>query len=92
MSDRKISEDSMPTVKLSDIKRMIFAIEKDIPDQDPELSFEFVLIALFPNCWNNIKAEINRQYTLGYIDGREEVKTSNILYGSSGEDVDCYCE
>ena len=93
MSDNKnFSEENMPTVKLSDIKRMIDSLEKDGNEQDFELSFEFVLIALFPDCWNNVKAELSRQYTLGYIDGYSEEKTTNCSYGSSSDDVDCYCE
>lgn len=92
MSNRDFSEKNMPIVKLSDIKRMVTSIERDTKNEDPELSLEFILVALFPNCWNNIKTEMNRQYTLGHIDGKKEAGTINAIYGGYGEDVDCYCE
>lgn len=91
MSEKKILEENMPTVKLSDIKRMIASIEQNVNDENLELSFEFILVALFPNCWNNIQRELNRQYTLGYISGTKESSEQNINYNIS-DDVDCYCE
>lgn len=91
MSEKKILEENMPTVKLSDIKRMIASIEQNVNDENLELSFEFILVALFPNCWNNIQRELNRQYTLGYINGTKEGSEQNINYNTS-DDVDCYCE
>ena len=92
MCNKEFSEKNMPIVKLSDVKRMVASIEKDVKNENSELSLEFMLVALVPNCWNNIKAEMNRQYTLGYIDGKKEAETIDTIYGSYGEDVDCYCE
>lgn len=37
-----------------------------------ELRFELVMSALFPNVYDNIKEEMARQHTLGYIEGYNE--------------------
>ena len=37
-----------------------------------ELRFELVMSALFPNIYDNIKEEMARQHTLGYIQGYNE--------------------
>ncbi len=41
-----------------------------------KLTFEFILTAFFPKAWQNIQDEINRQYTLGYLAGKEEKNES----------------
>lgn len=35
-----------------------------------ELTFELVVGSCFPNIMNNIKEEMRKQYTKGYIDGQ----------------------
>jgi hypothetical protein len=45
---------SIKPIKLSDIERMVSSIKKNTEAEDVELSFEFILTAFFPTCWNNI--------------------------------------
>ena len=59
-------------IKLSDIERMVDSVKKNLEDTDADLSFEFILTAFFPTCWNNVQDALNRQYTLGYIAGMKE--------------------
>ena len=35
-----------------------------------EITFEFLVGSCFPNIMNNIKEEMRKQYTKGYIDGQ----------------------
>ena len=37
-----------------------------------EITFEFIAGSCFPHIMNNIKEEMRRQYTLGYIEGQKE--------------------
>ena len=39
-----------------------------------EVSFEFLVGSCFPKALENIKEEMRRQYTLGYIEGQKEGK------------------
>lgn len=73
-----------PTIKFSDIKRMVESLSKS-SEEDFDISFEFLIVALFPNCWYKIKDEMNRQYTAGYIAGRQSLSEQQ-------DDIDCYCE
>ena len=59
-------------IKLSDVERMVDSVKKNLGDTDTDLSFEFILTAFFPTCWNNVQDALNRQYTLGYIAGMKE--------------------
>ena len=52
-----------------------------------DLSFEFILMAFFPTCWDNIKQELNRQYTLGFIAGSKQEERSSEPFKESDE---CY--
>ena len=68
---------TIPSTKISSIEKMLNSLKKNTKE-DIELSFEFILAALFPTCWENISADLNRQYTLGYLaglkDGKEQSK------------------
>ena len=37
-----------------------------------EVSFEFIVGSCFPDALKNIKEEMRRQYTLGFIEGQKE--------------------
>lgn len=39
-----------------------------------EVSFEFLVGSCFPKALENIKQEMRRQYTLGYVEGQKEGK------------------
>lgn len=79
---------SIEPIKLSDVERMVDSIRKNVGDVDVDLSFEFMLTAFFPTCWNNVQDALNRQYTLGYIAGLKESNNSERIE----EDLECFCE
>ena len=78
---------SIEPIKLSDVERMVASVKKNVGDNDVDLSFEFILTAFFPTCWNNVQSALNRQYTLGYIAGTKEASNFNL-----SEDADCFCD
>ena len=39
-----------------------------------EVSFEFLVGSCFPKAFDNIKEEMRRQYTFGYLEGLKEGK------------------
>lgn len=75
-------------IKLSDVERMVASVKKNIGNADVDLSFEFILTAFFPTCWNNVQDALKHQYTLGYIAGMKESYRSNI----SEDDAECFCD
>ena len=79
---------SIEPIKLSDVERMVDSIRKNVGDVDVDLSFEFMLTAFVPTCWNNVQDALNRQYTLGYIAGLKESNNSERIE----EDLECFCE
>ena len=76
-------------IKLSDVERMVASVKKNVGDNDVDLSFEFILTAFFPTCWNNVQEALNRQYTLGYIAGTKDARRT---YISTEDDADCFCD
>ena len=65
-------ETGVPAVCLTDLEKLAERTRKHVGDENVEISFEYVLTALFPTAWNNIQAELSRQYTLGYIQGQKD--------------------
>ena len=39
-----------------------------------ELRFEFIMSALFPDIYQNIKEEMMRQHALGFAEGRKSIE------------------
>lgn len=37
-----------------------------------EITFEFLVGSCFPNIMKNIKEEMRRQYTMGYVEGQKD--------------------
>ena len=86
---------SVPNIYLSDIENITKKIHHVTGKEDVEISFEFIIASLFPTCWKNIQADLNRQYTQGYMQGRidKEEEIKQYRHTSSNDDnSDCYCE
>ncbi len=56
------------TVNRETFDKMTQAIHKH---DMKEIAFEFIVGSCFPNIMNNIKEEMRRQYTLGYVEGQK---------------------
>lgn len=47
-----------------------FAKQRDLD----EIRFEFIMSALFPDIYQNIKEEMMRQHALGFAEGRKSIE------------------
>ena len=81
---------NIPSIKLSSIEKMVKSIRKNIGEEDIDLSFEFILTAFFPGCWNNIRESLGKQYELGYRAGVKDSEES--LQAPLEEDADFFCD
>jgi hypothetical protein len=90
MQDKR--ETGVPAVYLSDLEKLVERTKKHVGEENVEISFEYILTALFPTSWNNIQAELSRQYTLGYIQGQKEMEAEIRMRAHARSESDCYCE
>ena len=60
------------TVKYGKLKKIIKALDATKLTDDSDISFEYVVGSCFPKVYQNIKKEIQIQYTKGYMDGIKE--------------------
>ena len=81
---------SVPNVYVSDLERLAKKIRSVVGEVDSPVSFEFIIASLFPTSWKNIQADLNQQYTKGYIQGRID-KEDELRKHSSSQDFDCEC-
>ena len=58
-------------IDIEKFNRIVKAIKKS---NMKEVSFEFLVGSCFPKALENVKEEMRRQYTLGYIAGQKEGK------------------
>jgi len=63
------------SVKLTTLKKAIKQLEETyqgwLPEEEIEISFEYLIGSFFPSIMKNIENEVNRQYTLGYLAGKK---------------------
>lgn len=81
---------SVPKIYLSDLEKLVSKVKQTTGEENAEISFEFIIASLFPISWKNIKADLNRHYTKGYIQGRADEREETRQRFLS--DFDCYCE
>ena len=58
-------------IDIEKFNKIVKAIRKN---NMKEVSFEFLVGSCFPKAFDNIKEEMRRQYTLGYVEGQKEGK------------------
>jgi len=58
-------------IDIEKFNRIVKAIKKS---NMKEVSFEFLVGSCFPKALENVKEEMRRQYTLGYVEGQKEGK------------------
>jgi tRNA U54 and U55 pseudouridine synthase Pus10 len=58
-------------IDIEKFNKVVKAIRKN---NMKEVSFEFLVGSCFPKALENIKEEMRRQYTLGYVEGQKEGK------------------
>ena len=67
MGDYRIMDNL--TVKLETLEKICKMLKKN---KTKEVSFEFLIASCFPHVLDNIKEEMRRQYTKGYVNGLKE--------------------
>lgn len=67
--------EDMPTIPISRLRRVVEKTSVLPPER--RISLEFVLTALFPTVWNNIKKYASDCYTQGYLQGKEDALNEN---------------
>lgn len=90
MEEKK--ETGVPAVYLADLEKLVERTRKHVGEENVEISFEYILVALFPTAWKNIQSALCRQYTLGYIQGQKDEQEERRQLNRSSNDPDCYCE
>ena len=58
--------------KLGQLRKIVKKLNK--LDDNADITFEFLLTALFPSVWSSIQEEMRKQYTCGYLQGKEDSK------------------
>lgn len=64
-------------VKYKTLKKIIGILEDRDTKPDDDVKFEFIIGSCFPTVYQNIKEEMRKQYTQGYIDGSEAQQQSD---------------
>jgi len=64
-----------PTITVSDLRRLLKKLE--LFEDNAELSFEFMMTALYPDVYKRIEKYSNDCYTSGYLAGLKDGQNEN---------------
>ena len=64
-------------VKYKTLKKVISILEDRNTKPNDDVKFEFIIGSCFPTIYQNIKEEMRKRYTQGYIDGSEAQQQSD---------------
>ena len=88
----KSTKEFIPSVCLSDLKKLTERVGSVSDETDPVITFEFIIASLFPTSWKNMQNELSRQYTLGYMQGHKDAESERRAAIIANCESDCYCE
>ena len=88
----EVSKDFIPSVYLSDLKRLTEKVSSVSDEADPVITFEFIIASLFPTSWKNMQNELSRHYTLGYMQGYKDAEDERRAAIIAKGESDCYYE
>lgn len=78
MSNHKKESGYVPPTdftKLSRLRKMVETLNRGAgPQNDMDVSFEYLMASLFPNILNNIRHAMTDNYIAGYKKGLEDAK------------------
>ena len=66
------------TVKYKILKKIMEILEDKNTQPNDNIKFEFIIGSCFPTVYQNIRDEMKKQYTQGYIDGCEAQQSDKI--------------
>ena len=72
--DIKTTE-TAPTITVGQLRKLLKKLE--VFEDNAELSFEFIMTALYPDVYKRIKKYSNDCYTSGYLAGLKDGKNEN---------------
>jgi hypothetical protein len=58
------------TTQKSQIEKLLITLDRCT--DDTPITFEYVLMCLFPTVWNNIQKALKDAYTNGYLQAKQE--------------------
>lgn len=64
-------DENLDKVQFTHFKRVVEQVEKTYKGNlnELELSFEFIMASLFPQIYKRVQERLNKEHTLGYIEG-----------------------
>lgn len=67
--------ETAPTITVGQLRKLLKKLE--VFEDNAELSFEFMMTALYPDVYKRIKKYSNDCYTSGYLAGLKDGKNEN---------------
>ena len=66
-------QESLDKTKLSRVQKVLDNIRAaNIIEEDPDVTFEYLVGSCFPTIFQNVQSALNEEYTLGYMEGYQD--------------------
>ena len=66
-------QESLDKTKLSRVQKVLDNIRAaNAIEEDPDVTFEYLIGSCFPTIFQNVQSALNEEYTLGYMEGYQD--------------------
>lgn len=66
-------QESLDKTKLSRVQKVLDNIRAaNAIEEDPDVTFEYLVGSCFPTIFQNVQSALNEEYTLGYMEGYQD--------------------
>ena len=66
-------QESLDKTKLSRVQKVLDNIRAaNIIEEDPDVTFEYLVGSCFPTIFQNVQSALNEEHTLGYMEGYQD--------------------
>ena len=75
MSKKEQLKDFSLQIPLSKLRKITSKFDEK--PEDMPITFEFLMVSLFPTVWNNVQKYANDCFMQGYLQGKEDAKNES---------------
>lgn len=66
-------QESLDKTKLSRVQKVLDSIRAiNAIEEDPDVTFEYLVVSCFPTIFQNVQSALNEEHTLGYMEGYKD--------------------
>ena len=64
-----MDKNNIDITKLSRVQKVIDAVKRTVTEEDPDVTFEYIVGSCFPTVFENVQKKLRDEHMEGYLEG-----------------------